>query len=127
MVDEDIQPWLHFADSDMLSAETLHGSGQELNAIFHLQQAVEKTLKALWVKRRKAAAPRIHNLRDLVERLGLDLAGERLLILEKLSEYYVESRYPGDWQEEPAAPVGAEAEHLIRAAKEFIAWLRSQI
>ncbi len=126
-MDEDIQPWLRYADSDMLSAEALHRSGQELNAIFHLQQAVEKTLKALWVGRRKAAPPRIHNLRELVERLGLDLAGERLLILEKLSEYYVESRYPGDWRDEPTAPVGAEAERLMRAAKEFIAWVRSQI
>ncbi len=40
-VEEDIQLWLRFAESDMTSAEALHGAGQELNAIFHLQQAAD--------------------------------------------------------------------------------------
>lgn len=41
-IDEDIQHWLRFAESDMVSAEALHRAGQELNALFHLQQAVER-------------------------------------------------------------------------------------
>jgi len=49
-IDEDIQHWLRFAESDMVSAEALHRAGQELNALFHLQQAVEKTLKALLLR-----------------------------------------------------------------------------
>ena len=49
-IDEDIQHWLRFAESDMVSAEALHRVGQELNALFHLQQAVEKTLKALLLR-----------------------------------------------------------------------------
>lgn len=46
-MDEHVQQWLRYADSDMVSAEALHRIGQELNAIFRLQQSVEKTLKAL--------------------------------------------------------------------------------
>ena len=49
------------------------------------------------------------------------------LLLEKLSNYYVESRYPGDWEVTPPEVIGKEAEELMPAAREFIQWLRSQI
>ena len=47
----------------MASAEVLHTGGQELTAIFHLQQAVEKTMKAFLLKRTALEPPRIHGLR----------------------------------------------------------------
>ena len=96
-IDEDIQHWLRFAESDMVSAEALHRARQELNALFHLQQAVEKTLKALLLRKSEVQPPRIHGLRGLSERCGLRLTKKQALLMENLSEYYVESRYPGDW------------------------------
>ncbi len=96
---EDIQTWLRYAESDMVSAEGLHGMGQELHAAFFLQQAVEKTLKALLLKRTGIEPPRIHSLRNLAERCKLDLQEQQARLIEQLSEYYIESRYPGDWQE----------------------------
>ena len=47
-MDKDILPWLRYAESDLASAEVLNHGGEYLNALFHLQQAVEKTLKALF-------------------------------------------------------------------------------
>lgn len=126
-MDEDIQKWLRFAESDIASAEVLQRAGQELNAIFFLQRAVEETPKALLLKQTKVEPPRIHSLRKLAERCGLDLTPDQGLLLENLSEYYVESRYPGDWQEEPPDVIAKEAARLTPAAKEFIQWLRSQI
>ncbi len=127
VMDQEIQKWLRFADSDMVPAEGLQRIGQELHALFFLQQAVEKTLKALLVKQTHAAPPRIHSLRTLAERCGLSLPMDEGLLLENLSEYYVESRYPGDWQETSPDVMAKEAERLIPAAKEFIRWLRSRI
>ena len=111
----------------MVSAEALHSAGQDLNAIFHVQQAVEKTLKALLLKQTAQEPPRIHGLRKLAERCALDLDTEQRLLLENLSEYYVESRYPGDWREAPPDVITREAGRLIPAAREFTQWLRSQI
>lgn len=126
-MDEDIQVWLRYAEADLASAEGLHHLGQDANGLFHLQQAVEKTLKALLVRQTRATPPRIHSLRGLAERCGLNLTSDQSLLIEKLSRYYVESRYPGDWEGIPPLVIAREAEALIPAAKEFIRWLRSQI
>ena len=126
-IDEDIQHWLRFAESDMVSAEALHRARQELNALFHLQQAVEKTLKALLLRKSEVQPPRIHGLRGLSERCGLRLTKKQTLLIENLRQYYVESRYPGDWDEGPSEATTKEVEMLIPETKEFIEWLQSQI
>jgi len=126
-IDEDIQHWLRFAESDMVSAEALHRAGQELNALFHLQQAVEKTLKELLLRRSEVQPPRIHGLRGLSERCGLKSTKKQTLLIENLRQYYVESRYPGDWDEGPSEVTTKEVERLIPETKEFIEWLQSQI
>jgi HEPN domain-containing protein len=125
--DEGITNWLRFAEADMISAEALHDAGQDLNSIFHLQQAVEKTLKALFLRQTKEEPPRIHGLRKLAERCAIALTAEQSLLLENLSEYYVESRYPGEWRDVPPEVISSEAERLIPAAREFIQWLRSRV
>ena len=111
----------------MISAEGLQRLGQHMHAIFFLQQAVEKTLKALLLKQTESEPPRIHSLRNLAERCGLNLTAEQTLLLENLNDYYVESRYPGDWVEESSEVMAEEVARLIPAAKEFIQCLRSLI
>ena len=59
-MEEKIQKWLPFAESDIASADALHQAGQDLNAIFHLQQAIEKVMKALLLKQTSQEPPRIH-------------------------------------------------------------------
>jgi HEPN domain-containing protein len=126
-MDKEIQSWLRYAQSDMTAAEMLHAGGEYMNAIFHLQQAVEKTLKALLLRQTKVQPPRIHGLRGLSERCHLRLSEKQELLIENLSEYYVESRYPGDWNESPPEVLAKEVGRLIPATKEFIEWLESQI
>jgi HEPN domain-containing protein len=126
-MDEKVHKWLRYADADMSSAEALHQVGQDLNAIFHLQQAIEKVMKALLRKQTSKDPPRIHGLRKLAQRCALTLTPEQALLLENLSEYYIESRYPGDWLEAPGDVLSREVARLISASGEFLEWLRSQI
>lgn len=126
-MDEDIQSWLRYAETDMAAAEGLHRLRLDPSPLFHLQQAVEKTLKALLLKQTSSEPPRIHGLRRLAERCKLNLNSDQTLLLEKLSNYHVESQYPGDWEVTPPEVIGEEAEALMPAAREFIEWLRSQI
>ena len=123
--EEDIQPWLRYAASDLASAEVLHTAGQELNALFHLQQAVEKTLKAVFVKTAGNTPPRVHNLRKLAALCKLRLTSGQTQLIEDLTASYNDSRYPEPWG---AAHISSEeTAHLVQAAKDFIAWRRQQL
>ena len=88
---------------------------------------MEKTLKALLVKKTAVAPPRIHNLHKLAERATLVLTPDQALLLKNLGLFYLETRYPGDWVEPPPEEGSAEAGRLVAAAKELIRWLRSQV
>ncbi len=126
-MDGKVQQWLRVAESDLVSAEALHRAGQELHAVFFLQQAVEKTMKALLLKKTAAEPPRIHNLRKLAEICELDLTTAQVELLEDLNGFYLESRYPFSLEGKEGEVLSHQAESLITAAKEFIAWLRSKM
>jgi len=111
----------------MVSAEALHRAGQELHACFFLQQAVEKTLKALLVSKTHSVPPRIHNLQKLAGLCGIDLAGDQAELLEDLNGLYLESRYPEMRDATELEAAADQAERLISDAKEFIKWLRFKI
>jgi len=126
-MDADLQYWLRIAEPDVTSAEALHRAGQELHACFFLQQAVEKTLKALLVRETHSVPPRIHNLQKLAGLCGLDLTSDQTELLEDLNGLYLESRYPETRDAAELEAAADQAERLIGDAKEFIKWLRLRI
>jgi HEPN domain-containing protein len=62
------------------------------------QQSLEKLLKALVTAQTKEFPPRIHNLVRLAELINLECSQEEKILLERLSLYYLQSRYPPDVQ-----------------------------
>jgi HEPN domain-containing protein len=126
-MDEKIQKWLRFADSDLDSAVVLHRARQYPQTVFHLQQAIEKTLKALILKRSGAVPPRIHSLPKLVGHLGLQVPREQMLVLQDLTRYYAGSRYPEGLGESPLEVEAQEVERLLSFTQEFIAWLKQKL
>ena len=125
--DKDIQPWLRYAESDLASAEVLSHGGEYLNALFHLQQAVEKTLKALFIKQNSAMPPRIHGLDKLAEKCGLTLSREQRLLLDDLTRSYTGSRYPETWGQREDDITLEEVDELTAATKEFFTWLKQRL
>lgn len=65
-------------------------------ALFFGHLTVEKILKAIYVKRRNDAPPFSHNLTYLSEKAGVELNEEHLELLEEISDYNLEARYPDD-------------------------------
>lgn len=118
--------WLQRARSDLLLAKTALNTPGVLpeDACFHAQQSVEKALKALLIQRH-VAFPRTHvleTLLDLLKAVGVDvpLAVDEAFVL---TQYAVETRYPGDWE-----PVGREeAVAAIEKAEEVLGWVTSRI
>ncbi len=57
---------------------------------------VEKILKALYVAKQNETPPFSHNLVYLSEKSGLELRDDNLELLEEISDYNLEARYPDD-------------------------------
>jgi len=96
-MDDEVRLWLEKAEEDWLSAEwlLLEESPVTTPGVFHLQQVVEKLLKAILVYER-IPFERRHDLRYLAE-LTQDPATLRHRdLFDELTPYAVETRYPGD-------------------------------
>ena len=108
--------WVTKAEGDLVTARRELRARRLPNfdaACFHAQQAAEKYLKAL-LQERGATFPRTHNLIELLELgLGFESGLEfHRAQLQRLDQYAVRYRYPGDAAsrvEARSAVVAAEA------------------
>ena len=93
-----VHDWLMRADHDLRSARALSSLADPLldTAIYHCQQAAEKSIKA-WLQGRDEPFPKTHDISDLVEQAAVSNAG--FTQLEKaaavLTPYATAFRYPG--------------------------------
>lgn len=92
------------------------------DACFHAQQCAEKALKALLLQL-EIAFPRTHAIEvllDLLKTRGITIPDEVDEAYE-LSEYAVQTRYPGEW--EPVTK--AEARRAMERAALVLAWVEA--
>lgn len=57
---------------------------------------VEKLLKAIFVSKLDESPPLTHRLTYLAEKAGLDISSERLDMLEIITDFNLEARYPDE-------------------------------
>ena len=96
-----IKAWLKRAKSNLARAKTGKLTEDILyeDLCFDLQQAAEKSLKALLIHY-DIDFPKTHsisNLMTLLENNGVDIPDE-IKMAESLTDYAVTTRYPGDWE-----------------------------
>lgn len=94
------------------------------DAAFHAQQCAEKALKALLLHR-EVAFPKTHAIEvllDLLKAQGMKIPRGADETFE-LSEYAVQTRYPGTW--EPVTKT--EARRTVERAGLVLAWVESQL
>jgi HEPN domain-containing protein len=118
--------WLKRARSDLqLGRVALRAKGVlPEDACFHAQQCAEKALKALLLQQ-NIAFPKTHAIEvllDLLKAKGMDIPNGVDEAFE-LSEYAVQTRYPGDW--EPVTK--ADAQHALERAALVLAWVEAQL
>lgn len=91
--------WLRYAQSDLSLARTQPTEDVLLETLcFHLQQAVEKALKAVLVHYRDAV-PRTHNIELLIEKAEKYVTiPDYVLSATALSDYAAATRYPGNYE-----------------------------
>lgn len=118
---EEVERWMNKVKEDFDTAEYNLKGGKISAGIFFLQQATEKALKSVLIKKDNSF-PKIHDLIKLGKLAGVDknlLAG-----CEKLSFVYTETRYPdtenGEYTDE-------EIEEYIKITKDIIKWTEEKL
>ena len=93
-----VEEWLNYAKIDLLTVnKLLEDDKLTQSAAFHVQQAVEKTFKAL-IENMNIRVPKVHDLEKL---LGIILENgitikTNVEMITMLNDIYIETRYPGD-------------------------------
>ena len=117
-----IKEWIDKANDDELSIKAiLKEEGAPSTVCFLSQQMAEKYLKAFLVFNQKTF-PKIHHLDKLLE-LCIDVEDDFKKLKENvitLSDYYIETRYPGELTEEWSWKEAKEAFAMTLEIKKFI-------
>ncbi len=121
------QQWAAQARYDLDTARAMLDSERYLYVVFCCQQAVEKMLKAVIAERTGQCPPRLHNLLKLAEDAGVKLDPGQTVLLEDLSRYYIQSRYP---EEIPALARGLDrprGQQVLNQTEDVLQWLSSTL
>jgi HEPN domain-containing protein len=119
--------WLALAQYDLDTAEAMLKTGRLLYVGFMCHQAIEKILKACFVKRRNETPPYSHNLSQLAKECGIleNISEEQKKYISFLQPMNVESRYPA-YKDKVFQTLDAErCEEILRQTREFSQWLQS--
>ncbi|MEW6069629.1 MAG: HEPN domain-containing protein [Candidatus Thermoplasmatota archaeon] len=117
---EEIKNWWEEARDDLKTAEYNLKGGRLKAAAFYSQQAVEKGLKALYIKRFKKLW-KIHDLAELGRKLKAP--NEILDACVKISPAYIDTRYPGV----ATFYTKEKVEELLKLAKKVLKWIEKNL
>ncbi|MCH7559558.1 MAG: HEPN domain-containing protein [Planctomycetes bacterium] len=129
MSEKIIKNWISLAKYDLETAEAMLNAGRYLYVAFMCQQAIEKILKACYVKEFNDTPPYTHNLLRLAKELSFfsKIGSDKLEHVEVLNAYYIESRYTEELGELLAVLTEEKAREILDSTKGLFEWLKYQI
>lgn len=93
---EKINYWRKSAESDWIVAGHLFEKEDYPYALFFGHLTIEKLLKAVFVSKFDEPPPFTHRLTYMAEKAGLEVSPERLELLEIITDFNLEARYPDE-------------------------------
>jgi len=91
-----LEEWFKQADYDLKTAGSLFRTSRYLYTVFMCHLSIEKALKGLYAEKFQKDPPKVHNLNYLCEKIGIKLAEEFQLFLDRLNNLSVPTRYPDE-------------------------------
>ena len=126
--EEHIQYWLTTAQHDMESASSMVDSKHFDWSLFVGHLALEKLLKAHWVKNNAGdIPPKIHHLVRLANEAKLSLTDEQSEFLADVNGFNIEARYPEQKLAFYKLCTKEFASEKLNKIKEYYGWLRRMI
>lgn len=122
-----IQYWLESSEDDWKVANHLFEKGDYSYSLFFGHLTLEKILKAIYVYRLGETPPYTHRLVYLAESVSLTVNEEQLELLETVTDFNMEARYPDErFSFKKRCTKDFTERYLIRI-KEVKEWLLQQI
>lgn len=91
--EEAVKYWIGSAEEDWEVAQSLMESARYNHALFFLQLALEKLIKAVHVSQKDESPLYVHNLVLLAQKAEVNFTDEELADLKEISSFNVSSRY----------------------------------
>lgn len=92
------------------------------------QQALEKLAKGLYVYYVDDNVLRVHNisyiLTKVIDHLAINVNDDTLALLDKLSAYYLQGRYPSYKEKISQLVDEKEAKDVLNASKDVFKWMK---
>lgn len=91
-----VQYWLESSEDDWKVANHLFEKGDYSYSLFFGHLTIEKILKAIYVNKLGEIPPYTHRLVYLAEKVSLSLSESQLELLETITDFNMEARYPDE-------------------------------
>jgi len=125
--EEKVEYWVTSAAHDWTVAGHLFEKQDFSYALFLGHLALEKLLKAVFVNRRDDAPPFTHRLPYLAEKAGIALSADQLELLEAVTDFNLEARYPDEKFTFRQKCTKEFSAGYLAKIEELMAWLRQQL
>ena len=93
---EKVQYWIKSSEYDWKVSEHLFEKGDYPYSLYLGHLTIEKLLKALYVNKFEDTPPLTHRLTYIANKIELELSPDKLEILEIITGFNLEARYPDD-------------------------------
>jgi len=125
-IEEHVKYWLDGADEDLAMAESMFKSGHYVWCLFVGHLALEKALKAGYVRATRQTPPKTHNLPYLADRAGLIMNEQQRDFLVLVDTFNIEARYPDEKRRLYKMASRDFASTNLSRIREFYQWVKSQ-
>jgi HEPN domain-containing protein len=122
-----IEYWSKSAEYDLGVADSLLEKEKYHYSLFFGHLALEKILKAIYVRNTSDQAPVTHSLPLLAQKSGLHPDGIRLEKLAEFMEFYIEGRYPRELETVYRKYDRSFAMKKLEEIKEMFQWLEKKL
>jgi len=117
-----VQAWLDQVSEDLKTASALLKASRYTWCAFICQQALEKCLKAGYVKKFKEIPPYTHKLEYLCQLLELDPPEDIIETIITIDKYYIATRYPS-YKKSMNISNKHVADNIFKQTKRAYKWL----
>lgn len=122
-----VQYWLESSEDDWNVANHLFEKGDYSYSLFFGHLTIEKILKAIYLNKLRETPPYTHMLIYLAERVSLKMTDEQLELLETVTDFNIEARYPDEKFSFKKKCTRDFTERYLIKIKEMKEWLLQQI